>query len=474
LRWHLNRKTGEVLRVIDRGNQAISNLLSYIWFSIVPVIVDIIIAVVYFTVQFDLYFGLIVLSTMVMYLLLTIVLTEWRTKFRRSTIELENATNSKAVDSLLNFETVKYFANEQFESQSFDSAIRKQQQADRVSQYSLRLLNTTQNILITLGMLGGGLYCFRRIAAGAMDVGDFVLFITYLLQLYQPLNWFGTYFRMVQQNFIDMEKLLDLFKESPEVKDLPMAPDVLVTDGRVVFDNISFTYDPAKAPRPTLDSVSFEIPPGKTVALVGPSGSGKSTCLRLLFRLYDVQSGKITIDGQDIRHCTQRSVRKAIGVVPQDTVLFNDSILYNIRYANIDASEKAVEEAAKQAQIHDKIMQFPEKYQTAVGERGLRLSGGEKQRVAIARTLLKDPKIVLLDEATSALDTQTERAIQSALATITTGRTTLVVAHRLSTIVGADQILVLVDGQIAERGTFTELIELKGRFHEMWQKQLEK
>lgn len=253
-----------------------------------------------------------------------------------------------------------------------------------------------------------------------------------------------------------------------------MAPDVVVTKGRVIFDNVSFTYDPQKATRPTLDSISFEIEPGKTVALVGPSGSGKSTCLRLLFRLYDVQSGNITIDGQDIRHCTQSSVRKSIGVVPQDTVLFNDSILYNIRYAKIDASERAVEEAAKQAQIHDKIMQFPDKYNTAVGERGLRLSGGEKQRVAIARTLLKDPKIVLLDEATSALDTQTERAIQSALATMTSGRTTLVVAHRLSTIVGSDLILVLVDGRIVERGTFHQLMDMKGRFHEMWQKQLEK
>lgn len=486
LRWHLNRKTGEVLRIVDRGNQAISSLLYYIWFSIVPVIVDILIAVVYFMVQFDMNFGFIVLLTMAVYLVCTMAVTEWRTKFRRQTIELENETNARAVDSLLNFETVKYFANERYESQRYDSQMQKQQKADRISQYSLQLLNGSQNLIITAGMLGGGLYCFRSIQDGRLDVGDFVLFITYLLQLYQPLNWFGTYFRMIQQKFIDMEKLMDLFEESPEVRDLPEAQELRITEGRVRFENVCFSYNEASksdpdtddlsptAPPPaacTIQNISFEIGPGETVALVGKSGSGKSTCLRLLFRLYDVDSGRILIDGQDIRHCTQLSVRRAIGVVPQDTVLFNDTISYNIQYARINATDKQIENAARMAQIHDRITQFPEGYQTIVGERGLRLSGGEKQRVAIARTLLKDPKIVLLDEATSALDTTTERAIQSSLSAVTEGRSTLVVAHRLSTIASSNLILVMDQGRIVERGNFKELMAKRGIFHEMWNKQ---
>ena len=471
LRWHLNRKTGEVLRVMDRGTTAISTLLSYIWFNIAPVLVDIIIAVVYFCIQFDLYFGIIVFITMAMYLVVTIWITEWRTKFRREKNDLDNASNAKAVDSLLNFETVKYYGNEDYEVQNYNDSILKFQKADWKNQISLRVLNLAQNVVIILGMFAGGLLCAQRVVEGTLNVGDFVLFMAYIQQLYQPLNWFGSYYRAINQNFVDMEKMMDLFDENAEVKDFPGAVELKLTEGRVVFENVCFTYDPKKTEIPSIKNVSFEIPPGKTVALVGQSGGGKSTILRLLFRFYDVQEGRILVDGQDIRQVTQQSLRKSIGVVPQDTVLFNDTILYNIRYGKVEATDQAAEKVAAMAQIHDKINSFPEKYQTMVGERGLRLSGGEKQRIAIARTLLKDPKIVLLDEATSSLDINTERAIQAQLNQVTSGRTTLVVAHRLSTIVNADQILVIRDGQIVEHGTHSELMRLKGLYHEMWLKQ---
>jgi len=473
LRYHLNRKTGEVLRVMDRGTQAIASLVSYIFFNIVPVLVDIFAAVVFFMVQFDIYFGLVVLFTMFLYLLVTIWITEWRTKYRRTMIDLDNATNAKAVDSLLNFETVKYYGNEDFEIQNYQDCILRYQKADWVSQISLKILNSAQNFVIALGLLVGCLLCAKRIVDGQLNVGDFVLFITYLQQLYQPLNWFGTYYRMINQNFIDMEKMLDLFKENPEIKDDPDAKPLHVDSGTVVFDNVSFTYEPLKATSPSLHDISFEVKGGQTVALVGPSGGGKSSIFRLLFRFYDVQQGKILIDGQDIRHVTQTSLRQAIGVVPQDTVLFNDTIEYNIRYGNVKATEDEVRKAAEMAQIHDRILSFPEGYKTMVGERGLRLSGGEKQRVAIARTLLKQPRIVLLDEATSALDTTTERQIQKALVGVTHGRTTLVIAHRLSTIVGADLILVLKEGRIVERGTHQALLQMGGVYHELWHKQLD-
>ncbi|CAG8739888.1 20583_t:CDS:10, partial [Gigaspora rosea] len=470
LSYHINRKTGEVLRVMDRGTSSIISLLNQILFQIFPVIVDIVVAVAFFVIEFGWVFGLIVFITMFLYILATICITEWRTKFRREMIELDNDSRAKAVDSLLNFETVKYYNAERFEVQRYDDAIKKYQIADYKVSSSLNLLNLSQNLVITVGMLTGCLLCAYKVTEHIFTVGDFILFVTYISQLYSPLNFFGTYYRMIQQNFVDMEKMLDLFKEQQSVQDVPGAPDLKVTEGAVVFENVGFAYDPRN---PALKNISFSIPKGKTVALVGPSGGGKSTILRLLFRFYDVGSGRILIDGQDIRLVKQESLRRNIGVVPQDTVLFNDTIFYNIHYGNIKASEDDVYKAAKAAQIHDRIKTFPDDYQTRVGERGLRLSGGEKQRVAIARTILKDPAIILLDEATSALDTTTERQIQHALANITKDRTTLVIAHRLSTIINADLILCIKDGQVAEQGTHDELIQnTEGVYYEMWQKQL--
>ncbi|CAG8623735.1 1773_t:CDS:2, partial [Ambispora gerdemannii] len=470
LRFHLNRKTGEILRVQDRGVSSIVSILSYFLFNIVPTLVDIGIAVIYFTVSFDLYFGMIVFVTMSSYIIATIAVTQWRTKFRREANLLDNAMEAKAVDSLLNYETVKLYAAEAFEVQQYTDAILAYQNAERKSTMSLYILNGIQNTIIQIGLVAGCLLCAKRITKGEMTVGDFIMYLTYILQLYGPLNWFGTYYRVIQKNLVDMEKMLDLLQEVPEVKDLPQAPSLIMKKGEVTFQNVSFHYDPRV---PILKNISFTIPSGSTVALVGPSGGGKSTILRLLFRFYDVQSGSILVDGQDIRYVKQRDLRGNIGVVPQDTVLFNDTIRYNIRYSKINATDKQVEEAATAAQIHEKILGFPEGYDTKVGERGLRLSGGEKQRVAIARTLLKNPQIVLLDEATSALDTHTERHIQKALRNMTVNRTTLIIAHRLSTIVHADQILVIQGGEIVERGSHQELLSIQnGVYYKLWNKQL--
>ncbi|KAI9001654.1 P-loop containing nucleoside triphosphate hydrolase protein [Gaertneriomyces semiglobifer] len=456
LQFHITRKTGEVLRVMDRGTSSIGSLLSYLAFNILPVFVDIGLAVIVFLVTFDWSIALIVLVTMVLYIVCTIWITEWRTQFRREMNDLDSASRARAVDSLLNFETVKYYNNEAWEVRAYDEAIRRYQAADWKSSASLNILNTAQNLVITIGLLAGLLLCGKRVADGYLTVGDFVAFLTYLLQLYQPLNWFGTYYRVIQQNFIDMEKMLDLFHESEAIKDAPNArPLVVKNGGKVVFDNVGFAYDPRQ---PALKGISFEVPAGKTVALVGPSGGGKSTIFRLLFRFYEVQSGAITVDGQDIRQLQQSSLRSHIGVVPQDTVLFNDTVRYNIRYGNMSATDEEVETAARAAQIHDRILSFPDGYNTKVGERGLRLSGGEKQRIAIARTILKNPSIILLDEATSALDNTTERLIQDSFKTLSTDRTTLVIAHRLSTIVDADLIIVLKDGMVVERGTHAQLL----------------
>ncbi|PKC10833.1 hypothetical protein RhiirA5_413840 [Rhizophagus irregularis] len=475
LDYHINRKTGEVLRVMDRGTNSIISLLNQIIFQIFPVLVDIVIAVIYFVVEFGWIFGVIVFITMGSYIYVTVLITEWRTSFRREMIDLDNDARSKAVDSLLNFETVKYYNAEQFEIRRYDEAIVKFQVADYKVSATLNMLNLSQNLVITIGLLAGCLLCAWKVARGDFRVGDFILFVTYINQLYGPLNWFGTYYRIIQQNFIDMEKMLALFKEQQSVQDAPDATELKVTEGSVVFENVGFAYDQRQT---ALDGISFEIPKGKTVALVGPSGGGKSTILRLLFRFYDVNSGRILIDGQDIRSVKQESLRRNIGVVPQDTVLFNDTIFYNIHYGNINASDEEVHKSAKASQIHDRILNFPDGYETRVGERGLRLSGGEKQRVAIARTILKDPPIILLDEATSALDTTTERQIQYALSHMTKDRTTLVIAHRLSTIVNADLILCIKDGKVAEQGTHDELIRKAeenggdGIYYEMWQKQI--
>ncbi|XP_057601584.1 ATP-binding cassette sub-family B member 6 isoform X2 [Hippopotamus amphibius kiboko] len=420
LRWHLGRRTGEVLRIVDRGTSSVTGLLSYLVFNIIPTLADIIIGIIYFSMFFSAWFGLIVFLCMSLYLTLTIVVTEWRAKFRRAMNTQENATRARAVDSLLNFETVKYYNAENYEVERYREAIIKYQGLEWKSSASLVLLNQTQNLVIGLGLLAGSLLCAYYVSEQKLQVGDFVLFGTYIIQLYMPLNWFGTYYRMIQTNFIDMENMFDLLKEEIEV---------------------------------------------------GPSGAGKSTILRLLFRFYDISSGCIRIDGQDISQVTQISLRSHIGVVPQDTVLFNDTIANNIRYGRVTAGNDEVKAAAQAAGIHDTIMAFPEGYDTQVGERGLKLSGGEKQRVAIARTILKAPDIVLLDEATSALDTCNERAIQASLAKVCANRTTIVVAHRLSTVVSADQILVIKDGCIVERGRHEALLSRGGVYADMWQLQ---
>lgn len=468
LRWHLGRKTGEVLRSVDRGTSSINSLLSYIVFSIFPTIADIIIGIVYFTSSFNAWFGLIIFVCMTLYLTLTIIITEWRTKYRRDMNTRDNEAKSRAVDSLLNFETVKYYNAEDYEVNRFNDAILKYQVSEWKVNATLAFLNQTQNLIIGLGLLAGSLLCAYFVTENKFKVGDYVLFGTYIIQLYTPLNWFGTYYRMIQNSFIDMENMFELFSEEEEVKDLPNAGQLRFRSGKIEFENVHFSYTDG---REILRDVSFTVMPGQTVALVGPSGSGKSTIIRLLFRFYDVKGGSIRIDGQDISTVLQASLRSHIGVVPQDTVLFNDTIRNNIRYGRVSATDEEVEQAAVAADIHERILSFRDGYDTQVGERGLKLSGGEKQRVAIARTILKSPQIVLLDEATSALDTETERNIQASLAKVCANRTTIVVAHRLSTVISADQILVLKEGQIAERGRHEELLSKGGIYAGMWQKQ---
>lgn len=471
LRWHLGRKTGEVLRVMDRGTDSINNLLNYIIFSILPTIIDILVAIVYFVAAFNIWFGIIVFITMSLYIILTIVITEWRTKFQRRMNLADNETRARSVDSLLNFETVKYYGAEQYEVEAFRDAVLKFQKEEFKSSITLNILNTVQNVIICGGMLAGSLLCVHMVVdQHTLKAGDYVLFATYIVQLYVPLNWFGTYYRAIQKNFVDMENMFDLLREEQEVIDAPGAGPISVKRGAVEFNNVTFGYLPERL---VLKNVTFSVPSGKTVALVGPSGSGKSTVIRLLFRFYDVETGSIIIDGQNIKTVTQESLRRSIGVVPQDTVLFNNTIKYNIKYGRLTGTDADVIEAARGADIHDKILQFPEGYETQVGERGLRLSGGEKQRVAIARTLLKAPTIILLDEATSALDTQTERNIQDSLDRMCANRTTIIVAHRLSTIIHADEILVLQEGEIVERGRHEHLIGQEGIYANMWKQQLE-
>uniref|UniRef100_A0A674DFV9 ATP binding cassette subfamily B member 6 (LAN blood group) a n=1 Tax=Salmo trutta TaxID=8032 RepID=A0A674DFV9_SALTR len=455
LRWHLGRRTGDVLRSIDRGTSSINSLLSYIVFSIFPTIADIVISIIYFITYFNAWFGLIVFVCMFLYLTLTIIITEWRTKYRRDMNTQDNNAKSKAVDSLLNFETVKYYNAENYEVNRFEDAILKYQISEWKTQASLAFLNQTQNLIIGSGLLAGSLLCAYFVQEGKFKVGDFVLFSTYIIQLYTPLNWFGTYYRMIQNSFIDMESMFKLFTEEEEVKDAVNAGNLLYKLGKVEFKKIYI-------------QVLFGL---MKCVQVGQSGCGKSTILRLLFRFYDVQGGCIRIDGQDISKVKQVSLRAHIGVVPQDTVLFNDNIRNNIRYGRISASDHEVEEAAIAADIHEKIQTFPEGYDTQVGERGLKLSGGEKQRVAIARTILKAPQIILLDEATSALDTQTERNIQASLTKVCSNRTTIVVAHREP--IQYDQWRLLRGGRliIMARTEHDELLAKEGLYCDMWMKQ---
>ena len=470
LRFHLERQTGGLSRSIERGTTAIDNLLRYMLFNILPTIFEIVLVFVILWSLLDVWFALVTLVTVVAYIAYTIRVTEWRLKFRRAMIDQDTRANARAIDSLLNYETVKYFGNEPHEARRFDEALKSYERAAVLSQSSLSLLNIGQAAIISVGVTAIMYMAAQGIVAGTMTVGDFVLVNTYLLQLYQPLGIFGWVYREIKQSLVDMEKMFELLAVDREVQDPPGAPALRLEGGSIAFENVAFGYD---ARRPILKGISFTVPAGRTVAIVGPSGAGKSTISRLLYRFYDVDSGRITIDGQDIRAVTQDSVRAAIGIVPQDTVLFNDTILYNILYGRPSAGEEDAKEAARLARIDGFVASLPDGWATQVGERGLKLSGGEKQRVAIARTVLKNPCILLFDEATSALDSLTEQEIQGNLRELSTGRTTLIIAHRLSTVVDADEILVLDEGRIVERGSHLALLAQGGAYAEMWARQQE-
>jgi ABC-type transport system involved in Fe-S cluster assembly fused permease/ATPase subunit len=470
LRFHLDRQTGGLSRAIERGTRAIDTLLRFSLFNIIPTIIEIAMVFVILWLALDISVAIITLATVVIYIWYTMSVTEWRLKFRRQMNEADSSANTKAIDSLLNFETVKYFGNESHESGRYEVALRSYEQASVRSYTSLALLNIGQAFIISIGLTLVMLKTGQDIVDGTLTIGAFVMANTYLMQLYQPLNFFGFVYREIKQALIDIEKMLELLDVAQEVPDEPGAPSVDFQGGAVRFEGVNFGYDDA---RPILKDVSFTVPAGKTVAFVGPSGAGKSTISRLLYRFYDVNEGSITVDDQDVRDISQQSLRALIGIVPQDTVLFNDTVYYNIAYGRPGASPAEIEEAARLARIHDFIMSTPDGYETRVGERGLKLSGGEKQRVAIARAILKQPKILVFDEATSALDTATEREIQNNLRELSRGRTTLAIAHRLSTVVDADEIVVLADGRIAERGKHTELLKLDGVYATMWQRQQE-
>jgi len=468
LRFHLDRQTGGLSRVIERGTRGIDLALDFLTFNIIPTFVELGLVVAVLLGHFDWPFAAITCSTIVIYTVFTFTVTNWRTRFRTEMNKKDSEANTKAIDSLLNYETVKYFGNEEHEARRYDLSLIDYERASVRSQTSLSYLNVGQGVIIGAGLISLMWLSASQVVSGRQSVGDFVLLNTYLLQLYLPLNYLGMVYRETRQCFIDMEKMFELMGESVEVKDPEEPKDLVVGHGEIIFDSVNFSYN---SDRPILKNVSFKVQAGKTVAVVGPSGSGKSTIARLLFRFYDVNSGCILIDGQDIRDVSQKSLRQKIGVVPQDTVLFNDSILYNIQYGRVEASFEEVQGAARAAKIADFIESLPEKYKTSVGERGLKLSGGEKQRVAIARTILKNPPILIFDEATSALDSHTEKEIQKSLDEISKYRTTLVIAHRLSTIVDADEILVLKDGQVIERGTHNALISQNGHYKEMWERQ---
>jgi ATP-binding cassette, subfamily B, heavy metal transporter len=470
LRFHLDRQTGGLSRAIERGTLGIENLLHYMLFQIVPTLIEMAMVCAILWNLYDAWFALVTFGTIALYVVFTFAVTQWRIKYRQHMVDAETEANTKAVDSLLNYETVKYFGNEGHEARRFDKSLERYEKAAVISGNTLSFLNWGQGTIIAAGLTSVMLMAAYGVAGGGMTVGDFVLVNAYLIQLYLPLNFLGMVYRNLRQSLIDMRAMFRLLQVHAEIQDDPNARPLEVTGGRLEFDGVSFDYD---LRRTILRDVSFDVPPGHTFAIVGPSGAGKSTISRLLFRFYDIGKGAIRIDGQDIRHVTQASLRAAIGIVPQDTVLFNDTIYYNIAYGRPEAPPSEVEAAARMARIHDFIMRLPDGYQTRVGERGLKLSGGERQRVAIARTILKRPRLLLFDEATSALDTHTEKEIQESLRTISRDVTTLVIAHRLSTVVDADQILVLDKGRIVERGRHRELLTQGGVYAAMWLRQLE-
>ncbi|AMH00734.1 ABCB family ABC transporter ATP-binding protein/permease [Serratia liquefaciens] len=468
LRFHLERQTGGLSLSIERGTQAVATVLSRLLFSIFPILFEITLVSVIMWHLLNGWFALAIVVTVGCYILFTVMAVSWRTRFRRELNRANADTNSKSLDSLLNYETVKYFGNEDFEADRFNMSRRLYEYAAIKNQFSFTAINLGQTAIISIGLIVMMAMAAQGIVQGRMTVGDFVLVNAYLLQLYQPLNFFGFIYAEVRQALIDMENMFDLLQEEQEIVDRPDATALQLRAGEVRFDSVSFGYDER---RPILKNVSFTIPAGNTVAIVGASGAGKSTLSRLLFRFYDVSGGAVSIDGQDIRSLKQASLRAAIGIVPQDTVLFNDTLGYNIGYGKTGSSQEEIERAARLAHIHEFIVSLPDGYETRVGERGLKLSGGEKQRVAIARTILKNPAILVFDEATSALDTQTEREIQAHLREVSRDHTTLVIAHRLSTVVDADEIIVLEAGEIVERGRHDALLAANGRYAAMWQNQ---
>ncbi len=468
LRFHLDRKTGGVARAVERGTKGIEFLLRFMLFNILPTLIEILMVCGILWQLYGWRFAAVTLLTLAAYIGWTTLITEWRTRFRRAMNDTDSEANTKAIDSLLNFETVKYFGNEDHEVRRFDTALQRYEDAAVKSGGSLALLNIGQGAIIATGVTISMIMAGHGVVDGTMTMGDFVLVNAYLLQMFMPLNFLGFVYREIKRSLTDMETMFQILAENAEVEDSPNAKELNMYEGHVVFDGVTFNYDQR---RPILKDVSFSISPGGTVAIVGASGSGKSTISRLLFRFYDITSGMITIDGQDIRDVTQESLRRAIGMVPQDTVLFNDTIYYNIAYGRPEASPAEVEDAARLAHIHDFIMDLPDGYQSTVGERGLKLSGGERQRVAIARTVLKNPQILIFDEATSALDSRTEQGILTAFRDVSENRTTLTIAHRLSTIIESDEILVLSGGAIVERGRHLDLLTADGVYADMWARQ---
>ncbi len=468
MRYHITRKTGGLSRIIERGIKGIEFLLRFLLFSIIPLILELLMVAIIFFVVFDVRYLGVVVVTIALYIWFTFRVTEWRVKIRRDMNKQDTEANQKAIDSLLNFETVKYFSAERREAARYDVSMASYEGLAIKTNYTLGFLNFGQSVLITGGLLAVMILAAMGVQDGSLTVGDFVMVNAYMIQITMPLNFLGSVYREIRQALVDMGEMFDLLEQPAEITDKPNAPDLRVDGGEIAFSDVVFGYDPE---RTILHGLDLTVPAGQTVAVVGPSGSGKSTIGRLLFRFYDVQQGSLKIDGQDVRDITQESLRAHIGVVPQDTVLFNDTIGYNIAYGRPNASRAEVEEAAKAAQIHEFIQSLPQGYETVVGERGLKLSGGEKQRVGIARTLLKNPPILLLDEATSALDSETEQGIQEALKAMGKGRSVITIAHRLSTVVHADQIIVLERGVVVERGTHDALLAKNGRYASMWQRQ---